>query len=213
MKRYSLVFLLTLLTFVFAAHASQNNAPLQLQPQKSVAQPLKQGVMNASEELADIKGPMTIPDNSTRYPLLVGAALVLFILVLIVLLRRKKTTKQRLIPAHQTALRKLESARELIDEHKVDEFTTLIDHTLRSYIEQRFSISARRQTSREFIETITHSTNLPPVLNENSSHLLAWQEQLDMVKFAKADLAVQTMEKILSGLRTFIESTKAEDKQ
>ncbi len=213
MIRYSLIFLLTLPAFVFAAPGSQNSAPLQLQPQKNITQPLKQGVMNASDELADIKGPIIIPDNSTRYPLLAGAALALLLLILIVLLRRKKTTKQRLIPAHETALRKLQSARKLIDEHKVDEFTNLIDHTLRSYIEQRFSISARRQTSREFIETITHAANLPPVLHQNSSHLQAWQEQLDMVKFAKADLAAHTMEKILSGLQAFIESTKAEDKQ
>lgn len=116
--------------------------------------------------------------------------------------------------AHQTALRELDRAGPLIEQQDINAFITLIDQTLRRYIEQRFGIFARRQTTREFIHGLAEGQkNVPQSLMENSDNLKTWLQHCDLVKFAKAGLSQETMTDMVANLRTFIASTKMEAKE
>ena len=162
-------------------------------------------------ELYDIKGPIEIQEYTT--PLLMGLAalLAIVLLVLLIVLRRRRSGRQRAIQAHEQALQQLARAQQLIENRDIDGFVTLIDQTLRSYIEQRFAISARRMTTHEFISELTRGSRAVPGLPaDNSKNLQTWLEHCDLVKFAKSTLDQETMAGMLANLRTFIESTRPE---
>ncbi len=193
--------------------AEATNAPLVPAPQQNtqvVQPPVAAGT--GTQELFDIKGPIEITNNSTTILLITGGVAILLLLGILSFIWWKRTRKQQAILAHETALQTLTAARKLIDEHNVDGFVTLIDQTLRNYIEQRFAVSARRQTTREFISAITDgSKTVPEPLAHNKTRLQNWLEHCDMVKFAKAGLSTENMEEMLANLRAFIESTRIED--
>jgi len=161
-------------------------------------------------ELFDIKGPIEIQEHSTVLISLAALAALVLILLLIYLLR-KRSGKQRAVQAHEQALQQLARARQLIENRDINGFVTLIDQTLRSYIEQRFAISARRMTTHEFISELTlGSRAVPELLADNSKNLQTWLEQCDQVKFARGSLDKETMDGMLANLRSFIESTRPE---
>ncbi|MCW5203892.1 hypothetical protein VU12_13260, partial [Desulfobulbus sp. US4] len=129
-------------------------------------------------------------------------------------LEKSEPVNKKAVLAHETALRELERAGPLIEEQNINAFITLIDQTLRRYIEQRFHIFARRQTTREFIHELAEDQeNVPEPLMENSENLKTWLQHCDLVKFAKAGLSQETMTDMVLNLRTFIESTKMEAKE
>ena len=164
-----------------------------------------------AQELFGIKGPIEIPDHSTTLLMGIAALLAVLLLVLLIVLWRKRAGKQRAIQAHEQALQRLAQAELLIDNRDVDAFVTLIDQTLRRYIEQRFAISARRQTTHEFITGLTQGDlAVPELLANNSENLQTWLEHCDLVKFARGTLNRETMEAMLANLRSFIQSTLPE---
>lgn len=188
--------------------AEQINAPLATGTQLQ-EQPTAQTESPGPEELFDIKGPVPITDNSTTILITVAALLAAALLISLIIFLWKRSKKQRAILAHETALQKLAKAQQLIEAHEVDSFVTLIDQTLRSYIEARFSISARRQTSREFFSGLTtDKQSVPELLADNSENLQTWLTHCDMVKFAKGTLTTETMNDMLANLYSFIESTR-----
>ncbi len=213
MKIFEIILCLVVLASPAVLLAEAVNAPLTPAPQQhaQVMQP-PAAADTVAQELFDIKGPIEITDNSTTI-LLAAATALLLLLAILCFLWWKRTRKQQAVLAHETALQRLAAARRLIDEHNVDAFVTLIDQTLRSYIEQRFAITARRQTTHEFISAITEgSTTVPEPLAQNKTQLQTWLEHCDMVKFAKANLSTESMEEMLANLRAFIEKTRMEGK-
>ena len=217
MNSFRIILLIVLLSCFSSLQAETTNVPLQPTPQQQhnpAIQTPHSG--NAEEpELLDIKGPIEIPESSRTKILLTMAALAaLALLIALCFLWWKRTRRQQAALAHETALQRLLDAQQLIEGHKVKAFVTLIDQTLRSYIEQRFAVSARRQTTREFISRITEGTKtVPEPLAHNKTRLQTWLERCDMVKFARADLKTETMEIMLANLRAFIESTRMEAKK
>jgi uncharacterized membrane-anchored protein len=165
-------------------------------------------------QLYDIREPILIPD-SNRILWWIAAILVgLLLLGLLFYVWKKRTRKQKAVLAHETALRELERAGPLIEEQNVNAFITLIDQTLRRYIEQRFGIFARRQTTCEFIHELAEDQeNVPLPLMKNSENLKTWLQHCDLVKFARAGLSRETMTDMVANLRTFIESTRMEAKE
>ncbi len=208
MSRY---FLLLLLLFPAAhLHAAPTDVPLSLQQQTPSMQPV-QPAPGAEPELFDIKGPIELPDNSRTVTLAAAAAAALLLVIIIAVLWRKRSGKKQAALAHEIALQQLLRAEQLIAEQEVEGFVTLIDQTLRSYIEQRFAVSARRQTTREFITGITAGTGtIPEPLARNTKNLQTWLGHCDLVKFARAGLSPETMTEMLANLRSFIESTRVE---
>lgn len=221
------LFILLLAVLPLSAAADQITAPLAGPTQQSAqgSDTDQQNKLSAPQQTTpqaspgenqfyDIREPIPIPD-STRFLWWIAAILVSILLLgLLFYFLKKRTRKQRAVLAHESALRELERAGPLIEEQNISAFITLIDQTLRSYIEQRFHIFARRQTTREFIHGLTEEQgNIPQPLTENSENLTTWLQHCDLVKFAKAGLSRETMTDMVSNLRNFIESTKMEAKE
>ena len=211
MTRCSLLLLFLLFIFSGTLQAEPTNIPLPAEQQQIQTIPTDQPDSNKTTELLDIKGPITITDNTKTYLLTAAAILGAALIITLSILWWKRSRKQKAILAHETALQQLLRAQQLIDKNNVNAFITLIDQTLRSYIEQRFAVFARRQTTREFIARLTKDKEpVPDILSENSEKLQTWLEQCDLVKFARANLTSEAMGEMLANLRSFIESTKME---
>jgi len=214
MIRCSFLLLFFLLAFAGTLQAEQTNVPLPVQQQQNPTMQTGQPDSTGKAELLDIKGPIEITDNSKTVALAAAAILAAALVITLIILWWKRSRKKQAILAHETALQQLLRAQQLIDEHNVDAFVTLIDQTLRSYIEQRFAVSARRQTTREFISRITKSKeSVQEPLARNKKSLQTWLEHCDLVKFAKANLTSEAMGKMLANLHSFIESTRMEPKK
>jgi len=219
----ALLLILLLTTICSGASADQVTVPLadpaqktqNLMQDQAADQPdnLKEPAL-AENQLYDIREPILIP-NSNRILWWIAAILAGLLLIgLLFYFWKKRARKQKAVLAHETALRELDRAGPLIEEQNINAFITLIDQTLRRYIEQRFGIFARRQTTREFIHELAEDQeNVPLPLMENSENLKTWLQHCDLVKFAKAGLSRETMTDMVANLRTFIESTKMEAKE
>ncbi len=216
MKKFLFILLLGLL-LPAAVSADQVTVPLAdpaqqtSQNQQSANQPGNQEPSLGQAQLYDIREPIPIPD-SNRFLWWIAAALIgLLLLALFFYFWKKRARKQKAVLAHETALNELERAGPLIEAQDINAFITLIDQTLRRYIEERFHIFARRQTTREFIHGLTEDQeDTPQSLMENSANLTTWLQHCDLVKFAKAGLNQETMTEMVTNLRTFIESSKME---
>ena len=210
MNRFGLL-LLVLLGFSTVVLAEPGNGSPSGPPPQTPTIQAGQPASAGKNELLDIKGPIEITDNSRTVALTAAATGALILLIALFLLWRKRFRKERAILAHATALQQLDRARQLIEEHRVDDFVSLVDQTLRRYIEQRFAVSACRQTTREFIAGITRDKESAPApLAANHKNLQTWLEHCDLVKFARADLSPEAMAAMLANLRSFIESTRME---
>ena len=213
--------LLILLTMLPAAvSADQVTAPLADPARKSVQnntatpQNAIQEPALTENQLYDIREPIPIPDSNRFLWWIAAVLLGLLLLGLLFYFLKKRTRKQQAVLAHETALSELDRAGPLIEAQDINAFITLIDQTLRRYIEQRFGIFARRQTTREFIHGLTENQeNMPQTLMDNSANLTTWLQHCDLVKFAKAGLNQETMTEMVTNLRIFIESTKMEAKE
>ncbi len=223
-------FLMSVLLFFFASVGAENiTAPLidpaaEEQAETAPIEPLQQipglppaiqpGVQPDEPALFDIKEPIEIVDNTRTNVIIAASILAILLVIALIIYLWKRSRKQKAILAHETALQQLLNAQQLIDDHQVDTFTTLIDQTLRNYIEQRFFIFARRQTTREFIGGLTDGNKpAPEALTANTDNLQTWLEHCDLVKFAKATLSRETMTEMVGNLRSFIESTKIQNKE
>jgi hypothetical protein len=207
-----IILLIVLLGYSGDLQAEATNVPLSTPQQQHDQTTQPSRPESAGEnELLDIKGPIEIKDTGSTVIITAAGVAGLILLIILIIVWRKRSRKQRAILAHETALQRLAQARQLIDAHEGDSFVTLIDQTLRTYIEQRFAVSARRQTTREFISGITKGNKIAvEQLISNKSRLQTWLEHYDMVKFAKADLSAETMAEMLTNLRSFIDSTRME---
>ncbi len=214
----SLLFILLLAAFPASTLADQVNVPLadsatqKSAQNQSVDQADKPAApVIAENEMYDIREPIPIPDSNRLFWLIATVLVALFLIGLILYFWKKRTCEQKAVLAHETALRELERAGPLIEEQNINAFITLIDQTLRRYIEQRFNIFARRQTTREFIHGLAEDReDVPEPLTENFENLKTWLQHCDLVKFAKAGLSRETMTDMVSNIRLFIESTKLE---
>ena len=211
MIRCSFLLLFFLLGFCSILQAEQTNIALPAQQQQHPTMQIGQPDSDGTTELLDIKEPIEITDNTKAVVFTAAGILAAALVITLIILWWKRSRKQKAILAHETALQQLLRARQLIDEHNVNAFITLIDQTLRSYIEQRFAVSARRQTTREFISRLTKDKEpVPEILSKNRENLKTWLEHCDLVKFARANLTSEAMGEMLANLHSFIESTRME---
>jgi hypothetical protein len=166
----------------------------------------------AEEQLYDIHGPVVLSTGLSSLCL----GLMVFVLVLLVLLglsglllylRRQRTQKHTLVQAHELALFDLVRAEQMMEEEQLHAFITLIDQILRRYLEQRFNLTARRQTSRELIHTLERR-DIPESLLEYVIPLKHWLERCDTVKFAQAGLSTAGRLELVADLRAFIQSSQ-----
>lgn len=210
MRRWLLLILLLVLSGAPAVLQAENiTAPLAVPGQQNQPAPVL-----GPDQIYDITGPVPLPESRRPFLLLAAAGLALLLLIgLMVFFLRKKRSRQRqaVLSAHETALLQLAQAERLIAAQDIAAFVNLIDQTLRRYIEERFAISAPRQTSREFISRIAEEReDVPDELKAHSENLKIWLQHCDLVKFASAALSRESMTEMATNLRRFIEATQPE---
>ncbi|NIA04885.1 MAG: hypothetical protein GWP11_02820 [Proteobacteria bacterium] len=164
-------------------------------------------------DIRDIKGPLPIQTgNLLLIWSLGGLAALLVIGLLFMWWWQKYHRRQRAMQAHEVALALLEEAKGLKDPAQARVFAARVADILRGYIEDRFFLSARRQTTREFISSLTDGTRaVPPELAAHGRDLHTWLEHCDMAKFACYAPSPETMEEMEKAVLNFIELTRLQD--
>jgi hypothetical protein len=145
------------------------------------------------EDLADVKGPVSLP-LPLRYKLLLwglGVVAAMFAIAMAARWwRRRREQAQRELPwarrliAHEWALAELDklAAENLVGRGLVQEFYYRINGLLRRYIELRFGLAAGEQTSEEFIRALQHAASFDP---RHKEMLRRFVEACDPVKYAR----------------------------
>ena len=160
------------------------------------------------DELAavEIEPPLPLPEPRPRWPIAAGAGLLLGGGLLVLYLRKKKQKPLPAPLAHEIALLWLTQADGLIDSHDCAAFAALFDHILRRYLEERFSLTASRQTAGELIRSLADSEEKQ--LQAHSEKLQTWLALCEAAKFAGAALNEADMAELIAQLRAFVEATK-----
>jgi hypothetical protein len=160
----------------------------------------------AEEDIRDIRGPKTTLTQSWILPaVLVGALLVGFYAAYAIRRRRARGARPRNLTLSQQALERLEGIRRLMHPSMAREFGIAASEVIRSYIEQRFEVSATQRTTEEFLQALLQSSN--EALARHRSLLAQFLHQCDFVKFAGASLAVTDMEALFQSARGFVQET------
>jgi hypothetical protein len=157
----------------------------------------------AEEDIRDIRGPKYIsPDwNWTA----IGAAVVLLVVVGYCLWRWRRNRRPAPLLPFEITLQRLEALRALMQPARAREFSTAVSDIVRSYIEQRFNVTATRRTTEEFLRDLLQTANAS--LARHQSLLGDFLYQCDFVKFAASSLTIQNMEALLQSARAFVLET------
>jgi hypothetical protein len=110
----------------------------------------------------------------------------------------------------EAALQRLEGIRPLMQPESAREFSIAVTDIVRSYIEQRFDVTATHRTTEEFLHDLLESSN--PSLARHRGLLAEFLQQCDLVKFAGMSLSRQSMESLHQSARAFVlETAKPEE--
>jgi hypothetical protein len=163
----------------------------------------------ASEDIRDIRGPKHVfPAWLLPAVLIGGALLALGAYGLWRWLRRRR--RPRALLPFEAALQRLEEIRPLMQPESAREFSIAVTDIVRSYIEQRFDVTATHRTTEEFLHDLLASSN--PSLARHRGLLAEFLQQCDLVKFAGMSLSRQSMESLQQSARAFVlETAKPEE--
>jgi hypothetical protein len=162
----------------------------------------------ALEDIRDIRGPKFIWPAWLVPALLAGTVLLAWLGR--AAWRRLHRRRARELLPFEVALQRLENLRALLQPERALEFSTEISGIIRSYIEQRFDVTATHQTTEEFLRDLLASSNAS--LAKHRALLSAFLHQCDLVKFAGMSLTLQSMESLHASARTFVlETAKPEE--
>ncbi len=169
-------------------------------------------VIDAEEkaELRDIKEPLSI-DSGVPAAVIIAAILVSLAVAGVILwkLYLKKISAKKKIPLltpETIAFQELERIEGLglIEKMRVKEYYYLVSLTLRTYLENRFSLKAPEQTTEEFLESVVYSDRLQ---QRHIDLLKEYLNHCDLVKFAKFDPGKSRAKLLVQTTRNFIEET------
>jgi hypothetical protein len=169
-----------------------------------------------SADIKDIKGPLSLPENTALQILLVGSGLLLVMLGIAGFLywRQKiagnKKPPEIQLPPDEIALQELERllAENLLTRGEVKLFHLKISDILRHYIENRFGIRAAERTTEEFLtELSVTKSQRNSLLGSHKTLLADFLSHCDLVKFAKHEPTIAESEKTVSICREFITKT------
>lgn len=167
-------------------------------------------------EIKDIKGPLSLPVNTSLIILLAAIVLLLIILGVTGFLywqkvsSSKKTVEVQLRP-EEIALQELERllAENLLNRGEIKLFHLRISDILRHYIENRFGFKAPERTTEEFLTELSMAKSQKNAFPGSHKKLLTeFLVHCDLVKFAKHEPTIAESEKTVSICRQFIEETK-----
>lgn len=159
------------------------------------------------EDIRDIRGPKQVLADWVL-PVAIAAALLIAALIYGLWRRRRNRYVAPLLP-FEIALQRLDEIRALMQPAHAREFSTAVSDIVRSYIEQRFEVTATRRTTEEFLRDLLQSSNAS--LAKHQGLLGDFLFQCDAVKFAALSLTLQSMETLRQSARNFvIETAKPE---
>jgi Domain of unknown function (DUF4381) len=156
-----------------------------------------------AEDIRDIRGPKyLLPD--WLWPVLIGGAMLLALGVY-GLWRWRRSRAARVLLPHEIALQRLEDIGALMQPTRAREFSIAVSDIVRLYIEQRFSVTATRRTTEEFLHDLLDSSDA--ALARHQGLLGEFLHQCDFVKFAALSLTQQNMESLRQSARAFVLAT------
>jgi Domain of unknown function (DUF4381) len=158
---------------------------------------------NSAEDIRDIRGPKVLLAD-WLLPALIAAAAVIALAIYGVW-RWRRNRRARVLLPYEIALKRLEEIRTLMQPARAREFSTGASDIVRSYIEQRFAVTATRRTTEEFLRDLLETPNAS--LARHQSLLGDFLHQCDFVKFATMSLNEQNMESLRQSARVFILAT------
>jgi hypothetical protein len=161
------------------------------------------------KDLRDITGIEKLPPAPSLWDWAGWVLGVLAFTALLVIGIRRFRQRHRSVPAlspAQWARRELNriQALDLPAAGEFERFHTLLSNVIRRYLENRFELPARRQTTPEFLQAIEKSSLLP---SEQQSVLRGFLERCDLAKFARARPAAEECLVTLEMARQFVEQT------
>jgi hypothetical protein len=165
------------------------------------------GAAPLAEDIRDIRGPKYLLPGWVLPALIAGVVLTGLALYGLWRWGRKRHTP--ILLPYEIALRRLDEIRPLMQPAKAREFCIAISDIIRSYIEQRFHVTATRQTTEEFLRDLLESANA--ALAQNRALLGEFLHQCDFVKFAALSLTLNNMEALRQSARKFVLETAKEE--
>lgn len=170
-----------------------------------ISMAIRAGVSAApvAEDIRDIRGAIYVLPEWVL-PALIGGA-VLIVLGFYGLWRWRRNRAARALLPYEIALQRLEDIGALMQPARAREFSIAASDIVRLYIEQRFSVTATRQTTEEFLRDLLGSSDA--ALAEHQGLLGEFLHQCDFVKFAAQSLTQRNMESLRQSARAFVLAT------
>jgi hypothetical protein len=159
-----------------------------------------------SEDIRDIRGPKVIA-SQWLVPALAAGALAVAAAIYGVRRWRRGRRAAPLSPS-EAALLRLEQIRELMIPGSAREFAIAVSDIVRTYIEQRFEVTATHQTTEEFLYGLAGQEDSP--LARRRGLLTQFLHHCDLAKFAGLDLDTANMESLRMSARAFVSETAEE---
>lgn len=169
--------------------------PIQLSMQSAIEGEI------GDAELADIKGHVPLSSQSNWAAVYIGLGIACLLLGLFVVLKRKKTA-QLLSPYDEAIVSINALETQQLDFHP---FYTELSNIVRRYIERRFHIYARRQTTREFLNLAKQHPMFEQV---DRRSLATFLTSADLVKFARHIPSESAKGDALKQAITFVEHSR-----
>ncbi len=167
-----------------------------------------------SAGLRDIKNPVNLPQNFSRYFIIAMLILAAVLILSAVFLLKTKNAQglSSLKPAHEIAYEQLEALKkkDLVGQGKIKEFYIEISDITRHYIENRFNIKAPEMTTEEFFIKVKEHPQF------QAGHKALLKEFLvfcDLVKFAKYSPSKQQIDSAFESAEKFIGQTKDKEEK
>lgn len=165
------------------------------------------------EPLHDILPPMLLPE-APNYTLVVGAVLLGCLLCALLFWFLKKRKKNIVLPgADEIAMEELLQLRSLMVQEQAGRYANKLSDILRAYIESRFEMATRRQTTLEFFaELHAQPARTAKQLDEHLISLKTCLDQCDLAKFARLIPDQHSMEQMETAVQQFVEATRKNDR-
>src|SRR5947208_5058396 len=162
----------------------------------------------AAADIREIKAPVEIPTGWFWLWCMLGALGIALASYFAWRYWQKHRTRPKaeelIIPPHVRARRKLEQALALIYEPRP--FCISVSDTLRSYLEEAFSLRAPERTTEEFLDELQSSA----LLSYSQKQLLGdFLMRCDLVKFAKHEPALEQLRELYQSALKLVEIGRA----
>jgi hypothetical protein len=163
--------------------------------------------VNRENVLRDIHGPVPIAEQAP-YLLIAGVVFLLLVIAALIYwyLKKKKLPATPPMPPWEKALLDLAEAKSLFKAERGIVYMDRASQILRTYIESRFAVQSTRQTTREFLHSLTGIGDNSP-LQTYKTELKDCLEQADMAKFAHHLPQHDNLEQMETAVTNFVKKT------